>query len=263
MNDDAVDLSISPNLLLQGLSTHDRRLLEPLLKRRILAPKMLLEKRNTPLETVHFIEEGLAAVLTNSSQGHLEGIGIIGRSGMTAIAAAIGIDRSPYDTVVLIGGCSLSIDRVALQEVMYASRSLRNSMLRFHQAFLVHIAQMALAKSHGNMKVRLACWLLMAHDRILGDEMPLTHETISLMLGVRRASITVALHELEGDRVIHSLRGWIVIRDRSGLEKVAGQYYGSGEKEYERLMGMTLTRPGTDDREEVSAVEPLKNVRTA
>lgn len=246
LSDDLVDLSTSPNLLLSGLATHDKRLIRPLLTREIITPKMLLEKRNTSLERVHFIEEGLAVVIASSLEGHQEGIGLIGRGGMTGAAVAIGIDQEPYDTEVLIGGISLTIKRRALQDVMYMSRSLRNRLLRYNQAFFVQGGQMALAKSHGNMKIRLACWLLMAHDRINGDELPLTHETISTVLGVRRASVTVALHELEGDLAIHSLRGWIVIRDRQGLERLACPYYGPAETEYERLLGVPIAKPASE-----------------
>lgn len=250
MSDEPVDLSTSGNLLLSGLAVYDKRLLRSLLKREPLIPKTVLEKRNTRLDKVHFIEEGLAVVLAGSSQSQQEGIGLIGRGGMTGSVVAIGIDQAPYEVVVLIGGTSLTINRKALQEVMYLSRSLRNRMLRFTQAFMVQAAQMALAKSHGNMKVRLACWLLMAHDRISGDELPLTHETISMVLGVRRASVTVALHELEGDRLIHSLRGWIIIRDRRGLENLAGAYYGPAEAEYERLLALPISKAASNSLQE-------------
>lgn len=84
---------------------------------------------------------------------------------------------------------------------------------------------------------RLARWLLMCHDRVDGDELALTHEFLSLMLAVRRPSVTTALHVLEGNRFITAERGYITIRDRRRLEEFAGDAYGRPEAEYKRLIG--------------------------
>ena len=86
------------------------------------------------------------------------------------------------------------------------------------------------------MEQRTARWLLMYHDRIDGDELAITHEELGVMLGVRRASITDALHHLEGSEGIRSLRGRLQIRDRVRLVALAGDTYGRAEAEYERLI---------------------------
>lgn len=70
----------------------------------------------------------------------------------------------------------------------------------------------------------------MSHDRVDGDEIALTHDFISLMLSVRRPSVTTALHVLEGKRFIRSERGRIMIRDRRGIEEFAGNAYGKPEE---------------------------------
>jgi hypothetical protein len=67
--------------------------------------------------------------------------------------------------------------------------------------------------------------------------MILTHEFLSLMLGVRRPGVTDALHRLEGDRLIKARRSTIAIRDRGGLEAVANGSYGVSERDYDRLFG--------------------------
>jgi CRP-like cAMP-binding protein len=83
---------------------------------------------------------------------------------------------------------------------------------------------------------RLARWILMCHDRISGDELSLTHEYISVMLAVRRPSVTTALHVLEGNGFIRSTRGIVTIRNRTALEEFARDAYGRPEEEYRRLM---------------------------
>jgi CRP-like cAMP-binding protein len=87
------------------------------------------------------------------------------------------------------------------------------------------------------MAERLSRWLLMCHDRMRSDDMALTHEFLSLMLGVRRSGVTDNLHILEGMRAIKATRGRIYIRDRATLEEIAGGCYGAPEKEYDRLIG--------------------------
>ena len=77
----------------------------------------------------------------------------------------------------------------------------------------------------------------MAHDRLDGDDLPLVHEFLALMLGVRRAGVTVALQELEAEGVIRAQRGRITVLDREGLEELADGSYGVPEDEYKRLMG--------------------------
>jgi DNA-binding FadR family transcriptional regulator len=77
----------------------------------------------------------------------------------------------------------------------------------------------------------------MAHDRVRGSTLPLTHEFLSLMLGVRRAGVTEALHSLVSQKLIHAGRGEIVVRDRRGIERAAGDSYGKPEAEFRRLIG--------------------------
>ena len=95
----------------------------------------------------------------------------------------------------------------------------------------------AIANARAKIEQRLARWVLMAHDRIETSQLPLTHEFLSLMLGVRRAGVTNALHILEGQGLIKSLRGQIHLLNRKGMEAVAGDLYGTPKAEYKRLIG--------------------------
>jgi DNA-binding transcriptional MocR family regulator len=57
------------------------------------------------------------------------------------------------------------------------------------------------------------------------------------MLGVRRASVTVALDAFEKRGLIDARRGIITVAERKGIEKMAGSFYGVPEAEYKRLIG--------------------------
>jgi CRP-like cAMP-binding protein len=94
----------------------------------------------------------------------------------------------------------------------------------------------AFANAEHTVEARLARWLLMCHDRLDGDDIPITHEFLSMMLGVRRAGVTTATHVLEGNGLIRAKRGVITILDREKLEGLADNAYGLPEAEYARLM---------------------------
>jgi CRP-like cAMP-binding protein len=96
------------------------------------------------------------------------------------------------------------------------------------------MAQTALANGRHKLEERLARWLLMAHDRVAGDELPLTHEFLSLMLGVRRSGVSVALKILEREGMVKARRGGVVITDRDGLEECANGAYCRPEPELRR-----------------------------
>ena len=82
----------------------------------------------------------------------------------------------------------------------------------------------------------------MCHDRVDGDDLSTTHEFLSLMLGVRRAGVTVALQALEDRGTISTKWKLITIQDRAKLEAAAGDSYGVCEAEYARLIGLPLSR---------------------
>jgi CRP-like cAMP-binding protein len=148
----------------------------------------------------------------------------------------LGNDRWTNDTYVQVDSSGSRIAANDLRRALAKSASLRAIFLAFTQAFVVQTAQTALANARGNVEMRLARWLLMAHDRLDGDELPLTHEFLALMLGVRRAGVTVALQKLESDGLVVAKRGVIMVEDRAGLIRLADRLYGVPETEYRRLI---------------------------
>jgi CRP-like cAMP-binding protein len=110
--------------------------------------------------------------------------------------------------------------------------------LRFAHAMTVQAHYTGLSNAVHPIDERLARWLLMCDDRTDGGKLELTHDFLSIMLAVRRPSVTTALHVLEGNGFIRSERGCIIIRNRRALEEFAGDAYGKPEAEYRRLMGV-------------------------
>jgi CRP-like cAMP-binding protein len=143
----------------------------------------------------------------------------------------LGNDRSPNETFIQVAGNGLRISANKLRDAIAKSRSLELALLSFVHSFLNQTANTALSNGTATLEERLARWLLMSSDRLRGDEVPLTHEFLSLMLGARRAGVTVGLHYLEGRGVISLARKQIVITDRKGLKAAANGTYHEPESD--------------------------------
>jgi len=233
----ALRVSSTPsNRILGSLARGDREMLEPHLEPVTLKFRQRLELADHKIATVYFIDAGLASIVTHSASGRRQAeVAVIGREGMTGIAIVLGVDRSPHETVVQIEGRGRCIGASVLLSLMQRSRSLPISLMRYAHVLAVQAGQMALANAHGKLEERLARWLLMAHDRLERDELHLTHELLSFMLGVRRSGVTTALHELEKSALISTARGCVTVLNRRGLEESANGLYGVPEAEFERL----------------------------
>ena len=216
--------AFSRNRILSTLSAADLAILRPDLETVALELRQVLEVANTPITHSCFIERGLASVIAGDKRKRLE-VGLIGFEGMTGIAVVLGNDRSPHENFMQVAGEGKRISSERLRAAMQQSSSMQRVFLNFAHSFMVQTANTALSNGTGSIEERLARWLLMAHDRLEGDEIPLTHEFLSLMLGVRRAGVTVALNYLEGKGVISLSRGQIVVLDREGLKLSANGTY--------------------------------------
>ena len=212
------------------MSAADKALLQPDLEPVTLALRQVLETPNRPITHSYFIGYGLASIIAKNSHKRLE-VGLIGCEGYTGLPIVLGNDRSPHETFMQMPGEGMRISATKLREAISQSPSLQRALLRFAHAFMNHTSNTALSNGTATLEERLARWLLMAHDRLRGDEIPLTHEFLSLMLGVRRAGVTVALNYLESRGLISLARSRIIITDRDGLKAAANGTYHQPEGE--------------------------------
>lgn len=197
----------------------------------------LLVAAGVPPEFAYFPEEGIGSIVVRSPEGQSVEIGMFGRDGVAPPALIAGSGQSPMEIFMQVGGHGYGIAMNVLAEAMNESEALRAVLARYAQVLSVQTAFTALSNAVHSVDVRLARWLLMCHDRVDGDELPLTHDFISVVLSVRRPSVTNSLHVLEGMYLIQSERGYVTIRDRTRLEAFAADAYGQPEAEYRRLMG--------------------------
>jgi CRP-like cAMP-binding protein len=225
------------NRLLSALPADDLELLRPNLETTPLLLRAVIEPADTPIRYVYFPESGLASIIARTKQERGVEVGLFGSDGMSGLSIVMGDDRSANETLVQHDGSSSRITARNLTQALETSPTMRNCLLHYLQAFLCQTSQTALTNGRATIEERLARWILMAHDRLDGDALKLTHEFLALMLGVRRPGVTVALHFLEGKGLIKSTRGLVTVMDRDGLEEVADGSYGVPEAEYDRLFG--------------------------
>lgn len=211
-----------------------------------LSVRQLLVEERVPVHDVHFLEAGLASMVAKSRDGAEEiEVGHIGPEGMTGFYILHGVDHTPHRTFMQTGGAALRMPASVLMDITAQDEALRQLLLRYVHCYEVQLSHSALANGRYNINERLARWLLMSQDRLESDDLPLTHEFLSLMLGVRRSGVTNEIHVLEGAHLIKATRGRIHILDRRGLEEIAAGCYGIPEEEYERLIHAPATRMGS------------------
>lgn len=162
---------------------------------------------------------------------------MIGREGMTGLAVVLGTDRTPNETYVQNAGAGQRISIGSLRDAVGKSSTLQPLLLLYAHTFLIQVTQTAKANARCSLDERLARWLLMAHDRLDTDDLNITHEFLSVMLGVRRSGVTVALNLLENSALISINRGIVTIVDRKGLKEAANGAYGVSEAEFNRVFG--------------------------
>jgi len=225
------------NHLLNSLMPSDAALLAPHLERIELPFRFSLETAQKPITHVYFPLDGVVSVVATGPREHSIEVGIIGRDGMSGHAVLMGTDRAPNATFVQIAGHGVRIKTEMLKAMVRQSATLRDSCLTYLQAFSVQASHTALANGRGTLEQRLARWLLMAHDRMETERIRLTHELLSIMLGVQRPTVSLALKKMEVAGAIKTQRSSINIKNRALLKKTARGFYGVPEAEQERLTG--------------------------
>ena len=203
-----------------------------------LAPNQMLQEHGKPVEAVIFPTSGLVSIVAMMRDGASVEVGLVGREGMLGVQGVLGDEVSLNEAVVQMAGSALRMPANILEREAQANPQLRAILLRYVQAYLNSATQSAACNRAHLLEQRLARWLLTVRDRAATDRLPLTHELIATMLGVRRAGVTVAAQSLQSAGFIHYAHGRITIADREGLAVAACECYEVTRREYARLLGV-------------------------
>lgn len=227
------------NRLLDLLEPEQLARLRPHLVAETLDLGRSLQRRGKGVVSAVFPTSGMISIVASMRDGSSVEVGIAGREGMLGVEAVLGDDVSLNEAMVQIPGRALRLPVEVLRREAQADQRLRAVLLRFVQAYLNASTQSAACNRAHLLEQRLARWLLTARDRAGTDRLPLTHEFVAMMLGVRRAGVTVAAQSLQSAGLIQYAHGRITVADREGLETAACECYRVIKQEYARLLGIT------------------------
>lgn len=230
------------NLLLRALPPEAFDILKSAMQRVDLPLKFELVTPDVPNDHVVFLERGLASLVATSSDNEIVEVGHIGYEGLAGMHVMLKVPKTPNKTFMQAEGSGISVPTSAFLGMVEEMPAANDLLLRYVHCCELQLAHSALANARYSMPERLARWLLMCHDRLQSDDLPLTHEFLSIMLGVRRSGVTNEIHILEGVHAIKATRGNIRIIARRKLEDIAGGSYGIPEEEYERYIGFPIRR---------------------
>ena len=233
------------NGLLAALPPEDLARLRPRLQPVELPFDHTIYPADGVIEAVLFLESGMVSLLSTLEGGEQIEVGVVGREGLVGLPLVLGDDRSLVEARVQQEGAALRMSAAAFRAAMDESAALRGLLLRYAQAFHAQVTLTAACNARHPIEQRLARWLLIAHDRAEADEFPMTHEFISMMLGVRRPGVSLAAGVLQKAGLIHYVRGRMAVADRPGLEAASCECYHTARRESARLLGsLAATRPG-------------------
>lgn len=213
------------NALLLSLSDSDYKLLRPHLEYLELPDHRVLHEAGEKLEFAYFPNRGLISHVVEMEDGKTAEAGIIGKDGFTGIPVAVGLRRSPFQSIVQITGDGFRVEAEALQDALEASPRLQLLLSRYAVVHGIQVAQTAACNRLHDLEQRLARWLLMAQDRVDSKLLPITHDFLATMLGTNRSSVSLAAGNLQRDKIIKYIHGAVEIVNRKKLEDRACECY--------------------------------------
>jgi CRP-like cAMP-binding protein len=225
------------NRLLASLPPEITARILPHLRPFTLSVRDTLIAPERPIESVWFVESGWVSLVTTLEDGTQAEVGLIGREGMAGMSLILGVETALPEAFVQANGIALQMDAGAFRRTLEEEPRFHALLNRYREAMHDQTTQTAACNGRHDLEQRLARWLLMAHDRTDGDELPVTQEFLAIMLCVYRPSITVAAVTLQRAGIIRYSRGHITILDRDALEGTTCDCYHVVKRRFDRLLG--------------------------
>ena len=200
-------------------------------------PGDVLHEPARPTARVYFPLSCVVSTMTVLADGSAVETATIGREGMVGAFQALGDDLSSNERAMIqMRGRLLGVDAAAFRAELTRDPALDDAIGSYVRALLVHVSQSAACGAAHSVRERLARWLLHTSDRVASDDVELTHEFLAHILHVRRASVTVALRQLQDMGLVGTRRGGTTVLDRDGLAGQACECYALVNAEYARLI---------------------------
>lgn len=191
-----------------------------------LASKDLLYRPGGPIDFVYFPRSGVVSSVVVMADGTTAEVAVIGAEGMAGASVLLGATRSEQQVYCQVPPCECrKLPAAEFAAEVGRPGPLRDAVAGYLRGALAASARLTACNCLHPVDERCARWLLMCHDRVGADEFPLTHEFLAVMLGVRRATVTVTAGTLQQSGLIAYKHGRVRVLDRAGLEAAACECY--------------------------------------
>ena len=216
---------VERNRLLGALPAEELDEIFPLLESVSLTDGMPIYEPHEPITDVYFPISGVVSMVSEMREGTVE-VGTVGREGMTGLPLVLHATTMPSRAFVQVPGHAYRMSGADLCAVVRRSPRIERLVYRYVLALFDQAAQHAACNRLHALEERCARWLLMTHDRVDGDVLPLKQQFLAEMLGVHRPAVTIAAGALQKAGVIRYTRGKVTVLEREALERAACECYG-------------------------------------
>ena len=222
------------NRILAALPSGERALIERLLEPIELPAGMTLHLPGEPIEHAWFPARGIVSVVSDMEQGTVE-VGTVGREGMAGISLVLETSVTTTRAFMQVPGYGWRCSAADLRAAIEQSPALSGLLHRYVNVFFEQVAQSAACNRLHTLEERCARWLLMVHDRMGDEVLPLKQAFLADMLGVHRPAVTLAAGALQTAGLIRYTRGKVHVVDRAGLESASCACYGLIAERFRQL----------------------------
>jgi CRP-like cAMP-binding protein len=223
----------SQNKLLSHLLAADADFLLSQIRIVKLAFNDIIYEYGDSIDDMFFPLDSIVSALSIMEDGTTIEISMVGNEGVVGLSALLGGGVARHWTRMCIGGTLARLSARALDRSFVSNENSLKYIMHSYSSLITQVSQRAVCNARHTVLERFACWLLMIHDRVGGENLKLTQEAIASRLGARRAGITVAAGMLQSAGAIEYRRGELHIRDREALESVVCECYPVMKAEYE------------------------------
>ena len=224
------------NKLLDAIPEQELALLLQSAEKVAIRPRQVLHHWRLPMDYVYFIERGLVSVSARVDDDEFVEAWLVGSEGLVGSPLVLAEEGqpTPHRRIVQIGGEAVRIPAREFMAVLPTLPFTRRLLQRYVQSVLFQASQFGACNAAHSVRERLIRWLLVARDCIECDDLPITHEVLSQLLGVRRATVTQVVEALHREGLIRTARGLISVVDAAALQAVSCACYGMVRREYQR-----------------------------
>jgi CRP-like cAMP-binding protein len=225
------------NRLLRAIPAKEYAQLSSSFESTTLATHDVICEANEPIRAVYFLGTGVASMVTTMRDGATVEVSTVGNDGLVGVPLLLGVWSMPTRCFIQVAGDGKKMKAELFTDAVVRYSGFRTVLLRYAQGLFNQVTQSAACNRVHSVEQRCARWLLMTRDRTNSDVLPLTHEFLGYMLGVRRESVSVAAEALQQSGLIEYRRGKITILDREGLVAASCECYTVVRASFDQLFG--------------------------